>query len=450
MSKVDESYISAPSGGKVKKIGARNISIISILGIAGSIAWAIENSWFNTFVFDEMTTSPRPIAWMVAVSAIVATLTTIIMGTLSDRTYIRWGRRKPYIVLGYIFWGIITAVFPMVAWIQNLGIAVVMVIIMDAVMTFFGSTANDAAFSAWLTDISHSSNRNRIQTLIIITALLANLIAIGAAGIIIQQFGYFIFFYGLGGIVTICGVIAQFIVKEKPIAPEDRVVHKPFWNKVMGIFSPKLLKENRILYLLFLSMAISGIASQISNPYTFIYIEHYLGFSKSELSLIGGAAIILSTIIIGIVGSISHKFNRKSLMIFLALVGFGFNVAIAFMDTIVGLILMFTLSLSAGSFALVVHGAWLQDKYPKGDIGRFQGIRMIFMVLIPMVIGPPIGAFVIEQFGIPISVDGVEGFIPTPHIFIVSAIASLLALIPLFMIDKKEGIVKMENDEKLV
>ena len=446
MSKLDESIISTPSRGKVKKIGTRNISIIYILGIAGNIAWAIENSWFNTFVYDELTTNPRPVAWMVAISAIVATLTTIIIGTLSDRTYKKWGRRKPYIVLGYIFWGIITAVFPMVAWIQDLGIAVVMVIIMDAVMTFFGSTANDAAFSAWLTDISHSSNRNRIQSISMITALIANLIALGLAGIVIEQFGYFIFFYVLGGIVTLCGIIAQFVVKEKPIAPEDRVVNEPFWNKVVGIFSPKLLKYNRILYLLFFSMAISGIASQISSPYMFTYIEHYLGYSKSDLSIIGGTAIILSTIFVGIVGVISHKFNRKSFMIFMSLIGFGFSIAVAFVDSILGLIIMFTLSLSTGISVSLILAAWLQDKYPEGDIGRFQGIRMIFMVLIPMVIGPPIGAFVIELFGTTL-VEGVEEFVPTPHIFIVGAIVSLLSLIPFFMIKKTEGIIQLVDEK---
>ena len=74
-------------------ITSRTWIIMAALAFTGQIAWAVENSWFNTFVFDTITPDPRPVAWMVAASAITATLTTLLMGTLSDRTRSRWGRR---------------------------------------------------------------------------------------------------------------------------------------------------------------------------------------------------------------------------------------------------------------------------------------------------------------------------------------------------------------------
>ena len=109
---------------------------------------------------------------------------------------------------------------------------------------------------------------------------------------------------------------------------------------------------------------------------------------------------------------------------------------------------MYLLSLSASMAASVVHGAWLQDKYPEGDVGRFQGIRMIFMVLLPMVIGPPIGALVIESFGEEIIVEGVTGYIPPPHIFVVGALLSILAIIPLLFIKKHEGRIQFELENE--
>ena len=90
--------------------------------------------------------------------------------------------------------------------------------------------------------------------------------------------------------------------------------------------------------------------------------------------------------------------------------------------------------------ATITLFAWIQDNYPEGEIGKSQGIRLVFMVLLPMVIGPPIGAFIVQTFGIPTILNGIPGFIPTPEIFIFRGLVALLAIIPLLFISKQEGI----------
>ena len=70
-------------------ISSRSWFVLTLLAVTGQIAWAVENLWFNTFVYDELTPDPRPVAWMVAASAITATVTTLFMGTLSDRALSR-------------------------------------------------------------------------------------------------------------------------------------------------------------------------------------------------------------------------------------------------------------------------------------------------------------------------------------------------------------------------
>jgi hypothetical protein len=86
----DKEELPIPSTATVR-ITARTWLIMAALALTGQIAWAVENSWFNTFVYDTITPDPPPVAWMVAASAITATLTTLVMGTLSDRTCWRWG-----------------------------------------------------------------------------------------------------------------------------------------------------------------------------------------------------------------------------------------------------------------------------------------------------------------------------------------------------------------------
>ena len=61
--------------------------------------------------------------------------------------------------------------------------------------------------------------------------------------------------------------------------------------------------------------------------------------------------------------------------------------------------------------------AWLKDLLPEENRGKFLGIRMIFWIAIPMVIGPWIGSTLIQTYGIPTTLNGQAGFIPVPIIF---------------------------------
>jgi MFS family permease len=428
---------------QVRRIGKRNILAILFLGTAGQIAWSVENSWFNTFLYDRITTDPSPVAWMVAISAITATLTTIIMGVRSDRTSGKWGNRKPYIVFGYILWGIITAIYPMVEWIQVMGIAILMVIITDAVMTFFGSTANDAAYNACLTDIVHSSNRNRIQSINNITVYVAAITSLVVAGVIIDIFGYFVFFYILGGVVTITGVIATFLIESTPIEKEKIKFEKSFLKEFADLINPKILKKNRTLFLLFLSVALGSIGTQVYMPYLFIFMEHYVGFSKMELSIFGALFLLLTIVVLVFAGMYSHRVNRKTLVIICSILGAIGTIILGLSSFLIEvnssipvlIFLLYFMSMIPFLLSSVASGGWLFDKYPKGDVGKFQGIRMIFSVLLPMVLGPPIGSTIISTFGIPI----VGGYIPTPEIFIFGGLISVFAVVPILFINKLEG-----------
>jgi len=122
--------------------------------------------------------SAEAISAMVAASAAAATLTTVFIGALSDKL----GRRKLFICGGYILWGVSIMAFallrldvlmPLVpVTVSAASVGVSLTILLDCVMTFFGSSANDAAFNAWLTDATDEAGRGA-AALVLLPALWA-------------------------------------------------------------------------------------------------------------------------------------------------------------------------------------------------------------------------------------------------------------------------------------
>ena len=102
-----------------EKLSKKNWFIITLFCFMGGIAWNTENMYFNTFITNEIYAdvsqaairgsmeATTAVARMVALSAIAAVLTTFVMGALSDKLK----NRKMFISVGYILWGIVTAMF---------------------------------------------------------------------------------------------------------------------------------------------------------------------------------------------------------------------------------------------------------------------------------------------------------------------------------------------------
>ena len=89
------------------RLGGRTWAALLTFGLFGQIAWVIENMYFNVFLYNTISGDTSMIAAMVAWSAVTATVTTLVMGALSDRL----GRRKALIVIGYLLWGVSIGAF---------------------------------------------------------------------------------------------------------------------------------------------------------------------------------------------------------------------------------------------------------------------------------------------------------------------------------------------------
>ena len=147
---------------KATPLGARVWTSLLVFGFIGQIAWMVENVYFSTYIQKNITAAGWATSATVAASAIAAALATIFSAAWSDRV----GKRRAFVCWGYILWGITTAAFALFGNGQvggSVGLAVTLFVVMDCVMSAIGSTANDSAFSAWVTDVTDVTNRGVVD-----------------------------------------------------------------------------------------------------------------------------------------------------------------------------------------------------------------------------------------------------------------------------------------------
>ena len=157
---------------KATPLGARVWTSLLVFGFIGQIAWMVENVYFSTYIQKNITAAGWATSATVAASAIAAALATIFSAAWSDRV----GKRRAFVCWGYILWGITTAAFALFGNGQvggDVGLAVTLFVVMDCIMSAIGSTANDSAFSAWVTDVTDVTNRGVVDIVLSIMPILA-------------------------------------------------------------------------------------------------------------------------------------------------------------------------------------------------------------------------------------------------------------------------------------
>jgi len=412
------------------KLGGRFWLALTIFSLMGQVAWVVENMYFNVFIYKMFNASAADISAMVTASAVTATLTTIFMGALSDKI----GKRKLFICSGYILWGI--SIFSFVLLKEDIisstfalagsaaATCVSLTIIMDCLMTFFGSTANDAAFNAWLTDSVNGDNRGAAEGINAMMPLVSILVVFGGFMFfdLNKESSWSLIYTIIGALVTVVGILGFFIIDE----PKAECTEGSYLGGIVYGFLPKTVVQNKQLYLSLLAFIIFNISIQIFMPYLIIYYEVSLGMK--DYVLVMAPAIIVASVITALWGKVYDKR------------GYSFSGTLAIISLLAGYVVLFltrtTVPVFIGSLLMMsgylcgmaVFGARIRDNIPKGMAGRFQGVRICSQVLIPGIVGPMIGKKILENAETVIGNDGTASFVPNANIFLGAAIAAILVL----------------------
>ncbi|MDD4065961.1 MAG: MFS transporter [Bacilli bacterium] len=418
------------------KLGKKVWVGIIIFSLLGQIAWTMENMLLNSFISNMFNATLSDIALMVSLSAIAATLTTLIMGALSDKV----GKRKLFICGGYIVWGISIAAFCLIkvdlltSWFpyaNAISLGISLTILLDCIMTFFGSSANDACFNAYLTDISDETNRGKIEGVNSAMPLISVLIVFGVFGSVTSTNNWDFLFLAIGAIVLVGGLVGLGVLQDSPnLKPRQ----ESYFKNIIHGFRPSVIKANPALYMMLLIFSVFSIAVQVYMPYLIIYFTKTL--AMDNYVLVFAPAIIVAAVCTVFFGRFYDKKGfKKTIFYTLSVFMVGLILLYVSKSTIfvfIGCMLMMTGWLTTSAAC----NASIRQFTPKKDVGLYQGIRIFMAVLVPMLIGPWIGSSI---SGSSAMIGGTVGddYIPSALIFIGAAAVNVITYILVIVLLKK-------------
>ncbi|WP_026496156.1 MFS transporter [Butyrivibrio sp. WCD3002] len=424
-------------------------SFVWLLGLAGQLCWNMENQWFNTFVYAKIAKDPTIISWMLAISAMATTVSTFLFGCISDRK----GTRKTLISVGYILWGIFTILFGTTEFLRNqenqnasiIGVAFA-VIAADAIMSFFGSMGNDIGFNAWINDYMTPENSGALGAALAVQPVIGTIAGTILGGLLVgADDNYMRLFVVIGGSVILLGLYSLFGMKDAESLRSS--VKGSFSQQFFSIFNIKEYLKHRELIFVNLMLAVYFISFNVYFSHLGNFMIYYLGFTADTMGLIEGVGLLIAMFTTIPAIKLIQK-GKSALIILVAIIINSIGLLIIGLlvsPTNVDPSTIWNPHLLAGvlfvgigyMLFLQTITVWSKRLYPEDSRGQFEGIRIIFYVLIPMVVAPLISNPIIKRSGEFVDEYGFTEYLPTNAVFIAGFVVVLLTIIPLYFAQRK-------------
>lgn len=431
--------------------------IIWTLGLVGQIGWNIEGTWFNTYVYEKIDKTPSIITPMLILSALATTISVFLFGTLTDRT----GKRRTLVSSGFVLWGILFICFGVTQYIAriNLAAGIVTIVLMDMLLSFFGSISTDVGYSTWLTDIMNEKNRGQIGGAIAIQAVLGSLLGNVIGGFIVgTENNYLRLFISMGSLFAVFGLISIFLFDKKDDAKP--FVQGSYSEQLASVFNFKDLFKNKEFVLINIAVAIFFTGYNIYFPHIGNVLTQYIGYSATQMGIIKAVPTIFAMLATIPVSKIINKNRFIEAVLLSVSVGLIGNLSVFDMkpenidtSSTFNLRVFFSVFCVGVSYIIMLQATktWTKNLHPQGKKGQYEGIWAISFALIPTLFGSYIGEWIVKYSGESSFNEITQRFeyIPTGKVLLVGAVVSAFSIIPIIIakkhIDKKNLLQVKEN-----
>ena len=381
--------------GKKYKYGMapKVIALIGIVTFGAQTFGYLEAELLNTYITHVLKEQYIYVGIMVACSAIMGLIFLFVWGIISDNTRSKFGRRRPYILLGGIICGISLIVF-------GFSTSYVMVFVIDVFIIGIASNAYYAAQRVLIPDLVDVEYRGRINGLTNVFSLFGYLLPIilsfvanevytipdptdpTGEGLLLTQAGHQ-FLLIIGGLVIMsCAIIGFIFLKntKKPISelPEK----KKFMQELRITFNLQELKNQREFFKLVVAQTIVYSGAMVIVPYVFNFVLD-LGLKTVDLVVVFGIAAPIMLLSIFLLGKSTDRIGRKkTIILMVAITSPGFllvplSTELSSSPNIILLGFGFAAALIGMLALMIPMDVWAFDLLPEGRKAQFLGILNI-------------------------------------------------------------------------
>jgi MFS family permease len=307
---------------------------------------------------------------MTIAGAIIAMIVQPTVGTISDYTMTRWGRRKPYILIGSVLdiaflYGIATSN-------TVLAIAVFMVLLQ------FSSNFAQGPFQGYVPDLVPAHQVGVASSLVGLFSVLGNVTGFAVAGLAVITNQFFLATMALG-VIELATMVSVVLRVDDGRAAKDRAGRS--WVAIAReAWGADILRERSFLWLVGSRFFVLMGAGVLVNLATF-YLAQSLRLEQRDAGIV--QLVVLAIVVVGNVvavvpaGRLSDRIGRKRVIYIACALGASGLAIIAVAPSVpIALVGAALFGVGSGSF-LAVDWALMTDIIPKAESGRYMGISNV-------------------------------------------------------------------------
>lgn len=392
---------------RTPKITYTNMVILGLGWFGIQFFWAFYSGSMPLFLRD-FVESKFTISLVLSLAGVSGCLVPPLAGYLSDRTSTRFGRRKPYIILGTL------GMFFCMLGLPH--IATVGVIALVSACTYFLIDFAMAPYWALLPDITPPEQRGTASGVMNFLGGIG-LIAYFLISSRIWDTNPVAVFY-MVAFVALCSVFIAVAVIREPQAGFEAPGAGPAnaW-----VYLKSVLKEKNVLRF-FVAQSFWWLGFWVVQPFLTLFMVEELAVSEGTSLIVPMAASIVSTIVVVPLGILGDRYSRKLVLSCAVAFWVAAAIAIGFSQNLTHAIITVGLVGIPIAAVMAIGYAYMLDLVPEERTAEFVGLH-IFSMAAPQIFGPLIGGSLIDSFGY-------RSIFPTAAVFTIVALIILQSVRP--------------------